>query len=104
MLGVSPFVRLILLLPFLSVMVMSYPFAVALSDKVGDTPSVPASPLMFANARSKFGVCISPLFVTVTLGVPTWLSTLAVTDISGVVPIVPSSPLSPLSPLSPFSP
>ena len=75
---------------------------VALAVMSGVSPLSPFAPLIFSKAKSKLGVCMSPLLVTVTFGVPMLSSTLAVALITGVVPTVPSSPFSPFSPRSPF--
>ena len=60
-------------------------------------PSCPGSPFKLENANAKFLACEVPPIVTVTEGVPTLLSTVAVAPvISALVPFVPFIPSAPL--------
>ena len=75
------------------------------SDTSPVSPLSPFSPLRLWKAKAKFFAVSAPLAVTSTDGVPTVLSTDALTvPKPAAAPVLPVSPLSPLSPLSPFSP
>ena len=59
-------------------------------------PFSPCCPFTFLKARANLGADVVPLFVTVTDGVPTLLSTVADIVIFGVSPISPCLPFKPL--------
>lgn len=73
------------------------PFAVVVATAVvvALTPGSPFAPFRFLNAKVKLGLVFVPLLVTVTLGVPVELFTVADAVIVGVVPVAPVSPLGP---------
>lgn len=82
------------------------PFAevVATAVVVALTPGSPFAPFKFWNAKVKLGLVFVPLLVTVTLGVPVELFTVADAVIVGVVPLAPAGPCGPCGPVAPFAP
>ena len=76
------------------------PFAevVATAVVVALTPGSPFAPFRFVNAKAKVGASSVPPLVTLTVGVPVVLLTVADAVIVGVAPVAPVSPLGPCSP------
>ena len=73
------------------------PFAVVVATAVvvALTPGSPFAPFRFLNAKVKLGLVFVPLLVTVTLGVPVELFTVADAVIVGAAPVSPLGPCSP---------
>ena len=81
-----------------SLLIKPFAVVVATAVVVALTPGSPFAPFKLWNAKVKLGLVFVPLLVTVTLGVPVELFTVADAVIVGVVPVAPVSPLGPCSP------
>ena len=68
---------------------------VATAVVVALTPGSPFAPFRFVNAKVKVGAASVPLLVTLTVGVPVVLLTVADAVIVGVAPVSPLGPCSP---------